>query len=263
MLLAGKPGLELIGKMSYYSFANFLQLNANTRIIYPKKQIKREQMNTIRKISELLKNQGKNFPMIVAIDGVDASGKTTFANLLHEDLLKSGCNSVRISIDKFHNPKSKRMERGALSPEGFFHDSFDLESLKQLVIQPVKAKSGNIVPEIFDYRVEEKVQAKEIPVQDDMIVLLDGIFLNRDELFEYWDVSIFLDVSFETVVTRALVRDLNAFGSEEEVLKRYNQRYIPGEKLYLSQCQPQKRADIVIDNNDWSFRKILKFPQEI
>ena len=53
---------------------------------------------------------------------------------------------------------------------------------------------------------------------------LTEYFLNRDELYEYWDISIFFDVTFETVLQRALKRDVEYFGSEEEVLKKYNNR---------------------------------------
>jgi uridine kinase len=49
---------------------------------------------------------------------------------------------------------------------------------------------------------------------------------------------------------RALLRDAELFGSIDETRKRYVERYIPGQKLYLKTVDPESKADIVIDNND-------------
>ena len=93
---------------------------------------------------------------------------------------------------------------------------------------------------------------------DDTVVLFDGIFMNRDELYHYWDISIFLEVSFQTVKNRAVSRDVKLFGTEDEVLKKYQNRYIPGEIIYLEKCNPQERSDIVIDNNDYNNPTFIK-----
>lgn len=39
-------------------------------------------------------------------------------------------------------------------------------------------------------------------------------------------------------------------GSEEEALRRYRQRYLPGEQLYLQAAQPHQLADAIVDNQD-------------
>ncbi len=165
---------------------------------------------------------------------------------------------IRIQIDRFHNPVDIRTQKGALSPQGFFYDSFDYPAIIKNVIEPVKKGKGKIVPGCFDYRSETAIKTDEIPVTSDSIILFDGIFMNRDELTRYWDLSIFLDVSFDTVLKRALIRDTAYFGNAETVKEKYLNRYIPGEKIYLDSCHPMKRADIVIDNNDYHHPIIVK-----
>ena len=32
---------------------------------------------------------------------------------------------------------------------------------------------------------------------------------------------------------------------------RYEQRYVPGQKIYLRQCNPKQAADAIVDNNDF------------
>ena len=82
------------------------------------------------------------------------------------------------------------------------------------------------------------------------VLLVDGVFLLRPELFEHWDYRIFVDVAFDTAVQRASVRDQDHLGAAEQVRARYWRRYVPGQHLYLDTVHPRERADVLIDNND-------------
>lgn len=214
-------------------------------------------------IAQWILERKKAGPFLAAIDGVDASGKTTLADAVAAGLHAQGKNAVRVSIDHFHNPAAIRARRGALSPEGFFYDSFDLEALQACVIQPVRENRGSILSGIYDDTHKSRLAPDPIPVTDDLLVILDGIFLHRDELFACWDFSIFLDVSFETVLKRAAQRDQVLFGSSEAVIERYRQKYIPGQQLYLAACRPQDRASVVVDNNGWDHPVIIKWPDAL
>jgi uridine kinase len=82
------------------------------------------------------------------------------------------------------------------------------------------------------------------------VLLFDGVFLLRPELRAYWDFTIFVEAAFEVTVARAQPRDVAPFGSVAEVTKRYEQRYISGQRLYLEEGCPKERATVVVDNND-------------
>jgi uridine kinase len=210
-------------------------------------------MDIIAYVVDKIYKAKQGAPLIVAFDGVDTSGKTFLADRVAEKFDKLGdYQAIRVSIDKFHNPKEIRLQRGDLSPEGFFLDSFNYGVIIENVIMPAKNGKDYIIPGVYDYKIESDINIKPVSIASDTVILFDGIFMNRDELFQYWDMSIFLDVSFDTVRKRALERDLEYFGSVENVLKRYNNRYIPGQRLYLDRCNPKERADIVFDNNDFN-----------
>ena len=74
-------------------------------------------------------------PYIVAIDGVDAAGKSILAGELAEELRNSGLLVSEASIDGYHNPRAIRMERGRDSPEGYYRDSFNLESIREHLLE--------------------------------------------------------------------------------------------------------------------------------
>lgn len=216
-------------------------------------------MEIIDYILEAIKSVKNDKTILVAFDGVDNAGKTVLADKLFETMKSQNIFSpVRISIDKFHNPKEIRLHQGELSPEGFFNDSFNYKNIIENVIMPVKSNNDYLISGVFDYKTESTINEIKIPISKDTVVLFDGIFMNRDELYKYWDISIFLDVTFETVLKRALARDVKLFGFEKEVIKKYNHQYIPGEKIYLNKCKPKERADIVIDNNNYYNPKVMK-----
>jgi uridine kinase len=64
-------------------------------------------------------------PLRVAVDGIDAAGKTTLADNLVQPLEAHGIPVIRASIDGFHRPRADRYRRGADSPVGYYDDSFD------------------------------------------------------------------------------------------------------------------------------------------
>src|SRR5919198_4461184 len=75
-------------------------------------------------------------PVRVAIDGVDAAGKTTLADELAADLRRRGREVVRASMDDVHRPRAERYRRGELSPDGYYHDSFDYDALRETMLGP-------------------------------------------------------------------------------------------------------------------------------
>ena len=82
------------------------------------------------------------------------------------------------------------------------------------------------------------------------MLLFDGVFLLRPELEGYWDFTIFVDTAFEVTLGRAIERDVSLFGDAASVQSRYEERYIPGQRIYLEQCQPKKKAMVVVNNDD-------------
>jgi uridine kinase len=216
-------------------------------------------MEIIELIVNSIQSIKKQKPILVAFDGVDTAGKTTLADNVEKYMKENKVFSpLRISIDKFHNPKNIRMQKGEYSPEGYFYNSFNYDKLIEKVLKPVKMNTGYITPGIFDYRTESEINKDKIPIDDNIVILFDGIFLNREEIHFYWDLSVFVDITFETMLKRALSRDIQLFESEKELLKKYHNRYIPGEKIYLEKCFPKEKSHIVIDNNNAKCPIIVK-----
>jgi uridine kinase len=145
----------------------------------------------------------------IAVDGIDCAGKSTFA-----DKLGALLRAARVSVDDFLRPIEERHARGTESPEGYYHDSFDNDAFRSAVLAAPRP------------------------------LVADGVFLQRPELDDLWDLRIWLDISFEDALERAVVRDAELF---DDVRARYERRYYPGQRLYIDEVDPRTRADIVVD----------------
>jgi uridine kinase len=110
--------------------------------------------------------------------------------------------------------------------------------------------TGRYRTKTFDHLEDADVRSSLVEAAPNAILLFDGIFVLTPELRSCWDFTIFVKAGFEVTLARALTRDAKLFGSEQEVVRRYQARYIPGQKIYLSECNPQSSADIVIDNDN-------------
>jgi uridine kinase len=170
--------------------------------------------------------------VIVAVDGVDGSGKTTFADRLAPMLDRP---AVRASVDDFHNPREVRYRRGRESPAGFVRDSFNVAALIDVLLEPFAAGAA-FRRRLFDHRSDAVVLGADEQAPADAVLVLDGLFMHAPPIVERWDLSILLDVAPEIAAQRFRERD----GVEPAA------RYVRGQELYFAACDPRVRASLVL-----------------
>lgn len=160
----------------------------------------------------------------IGIDGVDGAGKTRLAEEVAQELTSRGRPAVRVSLDQFEREKAERYERGDLSPEGFYRDSFDLERFRAHVVS--------------------------IAGPPDVVIVVDGVFLHRPELADLWHATVWVEADIETAAARGAERNHVWFDSLDETHERYRIRYMPAQRRYIEEQRPHERATFVIRNTD-------------
>ncbi len=206
----------------------------------------RDELLTV--LSEKIKSMYVGQPLIIGIDGIDTSGKTTITRLLNERI----DNSFVLSIDMFHNKNSVRKREGDFSPEGYYNDSFNYQYLVETVLSKIRVGEKQITFKVFNHKEDDYVDEIKIDLIEKPIILFEGVFMHREELDDYYDLTIYLDITFEEMLERAKKRDLDDFISLDELLDKYERRYIEGQKIYIHTVNPTDKANIVIDNNDYN-----------
>jgi uridine kinase len=66
--------------------------------------------------------------------------------------------------------------------------------------------------------------------------------------------TVFLDVPFTETARRMAVRD----GTDPDPEHPRTRRYVEGQRLYFAACEPQKRADVVVDNRDFDTPRLVR-----
>ena len=194
-------------------------------------------------------------PVLVAVDGVDGSGKTTFADELAGVLRASGRfdEVVRASVDGFHHPREHRHALGRTG-ETFWSRSFDYPALLRELVTPWRTGPGSSYRvAVHDVDAERPLDLPAAVVPERGLLLVDGIFTQRDELREHWDLTVLLDVPFEVSVSRMARRD----GTVDDQAHPSQARYVDGQRIYFATCAPRGRADVVVDNSDLGAPRIL------
>ena len=128
---------------------------------------------------------------------------------------------------------------------------FDHRALRQALLDPLGPGGDRRYRcAVFDVRTDRPVGGDVRAAPVDAVLVMDGVFLLRPELRDAWEFALFVRVSPEETLRRALVRDLGLFGSAEEVERRYRTRYLPGQQLYLDEARPLEHADAVVLNDE-------------
>src|SRR5206468_5878253 len=105
------------------------------------------------------------------------------------------------SVDGFHHPRELRYRRGRSSPEGFYLDSYDYPALRKHLLDPLGPDGSHVYRSaVFDHVTNSPVPVRTDAAPEGSVLILDGLFLHRQELRDTWDFSIFLDAPFEITI---------------------------------------------------------------
>ncbi len=213
-----------------------------------------------RRVIDVVADQIERLPdgrRLVAVDGIDGAGKSTFADEIASVVASRGTRPVlRSTIDSFHRPRAERHRRGPGSASGFYLDSHQLDTLRSVLLEPFAA-GARVVPAVFDEPTDTAVDPVVVDAPTDAVLVFDGLFLQRPELVEAWDLTIYVDgrrrVSDRRIqrATRDRPVDDPAAGFVHDLQWCVRlHRYVDGQRLYHEGCDPVGHADIVVVNDD-------------
>lgn len=147
-------------------------------------------------------------PLLVAIDGGGGAGKSTFARelaaALHQATVVEGDDFYRV-IDE--------AERRELSADAGYRRYFDWERLRDEVLVPLRnGKTARY--RRFDWEAAEPrgLTTEVLEVKPRGVVIIEGVYCNRRELAELYDVSVFVDTPETTRYRRLVARGENDVG---------------------------------------------------
>lgn len=200
-------------------------------------------------------------PLRVAVTGIDASGKTHFADELGEAVSHRDRHAVRVSIDDFYRPSHRaRAEAHAYTPVSYYEEAIDYPLFEAQVLTPAgQSDPALIKPANWDLLKNIPSSAERVEILPQSLLIVDGVFLLHPVLRAHWDTIIWLEVDWETALQRALTRDSVWKRSPSEIETRYRDRNFAAHRHYVKHTGGSSSAEIVIDNTSVDHPKLLRF----
>ena len=194
-------------------------------------------------LSDFSSRTEKERPFIVALDGLSGAGKTTIAEEAGKELTRFDCKPLIIYIDNYIEAREKRYDTGRKEWEEYYYLQWDTEKLVRDLFKPLYGGEQLIKLDFYDAPADSH-KRQELNVSPNQIVLVEGIFLQREEWKHYFDFTVFIDCPRELRYQRVLERD-SYIGNLQARLDKYENRYWRGEIHYLETEKPMDNADLV------------------
>lgn len=196
----------------------------------------------------------------VAVDGFTASGKTTFGHELAAALRDLGRPTLRASFDDFKRPWAEARELGydRRSGAGYYRNAYDFAAARELLLAPAGPDGdGVVVLCARDPLTGVDHRGVTVTAPPDAVLVVDSVFAFRPEYDEFWDVRIWLEVDAGLALRRGIARDAEREGLAGAT-HLHRDRYGAAEAIYLDEVDPRSRADVIVDNADFSRPGLLR-----
>ena len=171
--------------------------------------------------------------LVVAVDGLDGSGKSRFAAVLAAAVSAAGRPASFLHVDDFRRPT-------------------DFSGLTQ------EAEAALYYERYFDFSaVGDALSDWAQGAPDGAVMILEGVMVLRAVLPAGTPLVV-LEVGAAEARRRILERDRAKGRTVEEISRRIDRRYFPAQARYRTACDPLGLADLVIDNEDWAHPRVVR-----
>ncbi len=168
--------------------------------------------------------------IVIAIDGMCASGKSTISKILEKEL---GCRVIHMD-DFFLLPHLRTKVRLLEVGGNIDYDRFILDVINNLH-QDIRYFPFNCKTSRFD---------KEINLPLTNITLIEGSYALNPRFGKYYDLAIFIEVSS----TNQIERIINRNGIDE--LPNFQNKWIKLENQYFDTFKIKDNVDYIINTSD-------------
>jgi len=168
---------------------------------------------------------------VVGINGIDCSGKTTFAKSVSKYFAHHKIKNDCLDIDNFNNPAIESATYQAYVSDSW--DEKDLNKYYKLIIN-----YSDAIRAVSEYK-------KKYP-----LVILEGIFIYKPQLADLFDLKIYLDIDISLGRKRFAKR--RRLKQDKRPFDIYDKIWMLSHIKYESEVHPKQKSDLVIDYNDES-----------
>jgi uridine kinase len=166
---------------------------------------------------------------VVGINGIDCSGKTTFAKAMSKYFSYYKIENDHLDIDNFNNP------------------AIESETYKAFISGSWGKKDLNKYYELI-INYSDAIRAVSESQKKYPLVILEGIFIYKPQLVNLFDLKIYLDIDISLGRKRFAKR--SSLKQDKRPFEIYDEIWMLSHIRYESEVHPKRISDLVIDYND-------------
>src|SRR6516165_1829673 len=189
-----------------------------------------------------------NRAVLVGISGIDASGKGIVTAKLADALRAKLLNVAVISADDWLNLPHVSINRDNYA-EHFYDHAIRFDEMFERLIVPLKYhREINITADCADAKATT-YRERRYDFRNIDIVLLEGIFLFKRGYRHQFDLSVWIDCSFECALERAIERGQEGL-PPTETSEAFETIYFPAQRIHLAHDKPREAAGCIVTNDE-------------
>ncbi|XEC96307.1 kinase [Paenibacillus tarimensis] len=172
---------------------------------------------------------------VLGLDGLSRSGKTTLAEKLHRVMLEKNVPVHVFHIDDYIERRNTRYHTGQEEWYEYYNLQWDIAWLRDNLFKKLKVSHQLELP-VYDEKTENE---HNVTIPETCVIVIEGVFLQRQEWRSYFDFVAYLDCPREIRFSRE---------SEATRMKveKFVNRYWKAEDYYLQTERPTEQADLIL-----------------
>ena len=183
---------------------------------------------------------------VLGIDGLGGAGKSTISEKICKELENNAIHTILLHIDDFIHTRDIRYNASYPEWQCYYELQWRYDYFIGIVSRLKSVSNYSHEIELYD-KDHDSYFTKSYSVEQKTVLIVEGIFLQRKELQGIFDCMIYIDVPEDVRMSRVLKRD-TYIGNEQQIVDKYENRYLPAERHYFKEYCPDRIANFVIRN---------------
>lgn len=185
--------------------------------------------------------------LLAAVSGIDGCGKGYLTARLVADLEARGLRVAGINIDGWLNLPRVRFSKTDPA-EHFYRHAIRFDDLFAQLVLPLREHRSVRHEADFAEETATAYRKQLYEFHDVDVIVLEGIYLLKRERRAPYDLSVWIDCTFETALERALARGQEHL-DREATIAAYRTIYFPAQEIHFARDEPRRSASLVVPND--------------
>ncbi|MUT66802.1 AAA family ATPase [Paenibacillus sp. NEAU-GSW1] len=177
--------------------------------------------------------------LILGIDGLSRSGKTTFVAELMKRLIQYQKPVCIFHIDDHIVERKKRYDTEYEQWYEYYNLQWDVGLLRKQLFS--KLNHAEVISLPFYNSALDKLEIKTVAIPGNCILIVEGVFLQRPEWRDFFDFIVYLDCPRDKRFERESA-------SAKDNIEKFKSRYWKAEDFYLDSVAPLANAGMIISS---------------